>query len=134
MMCPLTGEERSNAMQVSRRNVLCGGAAAAAVGILGPKVLAGDKPAAKEPALIGACGLACKTCPLMKAGKCKGCASGKEATPELLKMKPCPVLKCAAMKKIDYCGTGCKGFTKCSKIIGKPYDKNFIAMIAKRLA
>ena len=70
----------------------------------------------------------------MKAKKCKGCASGKDATPQLLRMKPCPVLKCAAMKKIDYCGTGCKMFTKCKKIIGKPYDKTFIAMIAKRLA
>ncbi len=94
-----------------------------------------DKPKRKRrPRLIGACGLACKTCPLMKAKKCKGCASGKEATPELLKMKPCEVLKCAAMKKIDYCGTGCKMFTKCKKLIGKPYDKTFIDMIAKRLA
>ncbi len=87
------------------------------------------KPAKKKRKMIGACGLACKTCPLMKAKKCKGCASGKEATPEILKMKPCPVLKCAAMKKIDYCGTGCKMFTQCKKLIGKPYDKTFIAMI-----
>jgi len=120
-------------MQVSRRNMLCQGAAAAAVGILGSKVLADDKPAAKAPAIIGACGLACNACPLMKAGKCTGCASGKDATPELLAKKPCPVLQCAAKKKIDYCGTGCKGFTKCSKLIGKPYDKKFMAMIAKRL-
>jgi len=92
-----------------------------------------EKPAVKKRKMIGACGLACMTCPLMKAKKCKGCASGKEATAEFLKMKPCPVLKCAAMKKIDYCGTGCKMFTKCKKLIGKPYDKTFIAMIDKRL-
>ena len=90
--------------------------------------------AKKKRKCIGACGLACSTCPLMKAKKCKGCASGKDATPALLKMKPCVVLKCVAMKKIDYCGTGCKMFTKCKKLIGKPYDKTFIAMIAKKVA
>jgi len=93
-----------------------------------------EKHEPEKADLVGACGLACETCPLMKAGKCKGCASGKAATPELLKMKPCPVLKCAAMKKIDYCGTACKMFTTCAKLVGKPYDKTFMDMIAKRLA
>ena len=125
----------------TRRGLLAkaGVAAVGAVGAMaGANALGEDKApkadAKKKRKCIGACGLACITCPLMKAKKCKGCASGKEATPELLQMKPCPVLKCAAMKKIDYCGTGCKMFTKCTKLIGKPYDKTFITMIAKRLA
>jgi len=51
----------------------------------------------------------------------------------LLAKKPCPVLHCAAKKKIDYCGTGCKMFTKCKKLIGKPYAQSFMDMIAKRM-
>lgn len=95
---------------------------------------AAEKPPVKKPkVIIAACGLACNACPLMKAKKCKGCASGKDASAAMLKMKPCPVLQCAAKKKIDYCGTGCKMFTKCKKLIGKPYDKTFMAMIEKRL-
>ena len=88
---------------------------------------------AKPAAMVAACGLSCMACPLMKAGKCKGCASGKEASAELLAKKPCPVLHCAAKKKIDYCGTGCKMFTKCKKLIGKPYAQSFMDMIAKRM-
>ena len=125
----------------TRRGMLAkaGVAAVGAVGALAAANALGKEKAPKAATkkkrkCIGACGLACSTCPLMKAKKCKGCASGKDATPELLEMKPCPVLKCAAMKKIDYCGTGCKMFTTCKKLIGKPYDKTFIAMIAKRLA
>ena len=135
-------------MACSRRSFLTKGASmAATAGALGasaamaaekiaeePKAKPdGKKPRKKKRAMIGACGLSCKACPLLKAKKCKGCASGKEASPEMVAKKPCPVLKCAAMKKIDYCGTGCKMFTKCKKLIGKPYDKAFMAMIAKRL-
>ena len=89
---------------------------------------------AKAPkAMVGACGLACTACPLMKAGKCKGCASGKDATAKMLEMKPCPVLQCAAKKKIAYCGTDCKKFTECAKVIGHPYDKTFMENMAKRM-
>jgi len=144
-------------MERSRRKFLVNGASAVAAGVVGasiagckssegppaePAETKGErkaKPKAKpEPATkqaeakIGACGLACTVCPLMKAGKCKGCASGTDATPELLKMKPCPVLKCAAGKPIDYCGN-CKMFTKCKKLIGEPYDKTFMEMQAKRM-
>ena len=140
-------------MERSRRKFLVNGASAVAAGVVGAS-MAGCKSTEKKPAkpaeakgkakakpitmtkkakaMIGACGLACTVCPLMKAGKCKGCASGKDATPKLLEMKPCPVLKCAAMKKIDYCGN-CKMFTKCAKLIGKPYDKTFMEMMAKRM-
>jgi hypothetical protein len=89
------------------------------------------KPACAT-AMIGACGLACKACPVMKAGKCKGCASGKEASAAMIEKKGCKVLKCAAGKKIDYCGD-CKMFTKCKKIIGKPYAQVFVDMQAKKL-
>ncbi len=84
-------------------------------------------------AMVAACGLSCMACPLMKAGTCKGCASGKEATPEMLEMKPCPVLQCAAKKQIDYCGTGCEKFAECEKLIGHPYAQSFMDMMKKRM-
>ena len=106
-------------MNVSRREFLGKGAPVAATGVLGVLATtdARGAPAAKEKpnAMVGACGLSCMACPLMKAKKCMGCASGKEASAELLKKKPCPVLQCAAKKKIDYCGTGCKMFTECKQ-------------------
>ena len=92
-----------------------------------------EPPSETPKAMIGACGLSCTACPLMKAGTCKGCASGTEATPELLEMKPCPVLQCAAKKKIDYCGTGCKKFAECKKLIGHPYAQSFMDMMKKRM-
>lgn len=122
-------------MGVSRRKFLAKGSSVAAIaGVFGASGVACAKAKEKPKAMVGACGLSCMACPLMKAGKCKGCASGTEASAEMLKMKPCPVLQCAAKKKIDYCGTGCKMFTTCAKLIGKPYDKSFMAMIEKRLA
>lgn len=124
-------------MSVSRRGLLANGTAAAGLlAATGPALAAkdgGKDPSRKAPAMIGACGLACTTCPLMKAGKCKGCGSGKEVTDGLVKMKPCPVLKCAAMKKIEYCGTDCKMFTKCKKLVGKPYAASYLAMVDKKL-
>ena len=130
-------------MNVSRREFVCKSAPVAATGALG--VLAGtaaqgapaakgEKPACEEPkAMVAACGLACIACPLMKAGTCKGCASGKEVSAEMLKKKPCPVLTCAAMKKIDYCGTGCKMFTSCAKMIGRPYAQSFMDKLKRRM-
>ena len=119
-------------MDLSRRRFLAG-AAAGVVGLPVAALAAEKGEAGAPPKMIGACGLACTTCPLMKAGKCKGCASGTEASAEMVEKKPCPVLKCAAMKKIDYCGTGCKMFTKCPKVVGRPYAESFLAMIDKRL-
>ena len=123
-------------MDQSRRSLFLQGASAVGAGVLATSALGAEKApakAAKAQEMIAACGLACKTCPLLKAGKCKGCASGTGASPAMLKMKPCPVLQCAAKKKIEYCGRDCKGFTKCKKMIGRPYDKMFMAMIKKRL-
>jgi len=135
-------------MNHSRRSFLNKGGKVTAAGMLG--LLAGgctgnaqeeppetETPAPEKPeqpqAMIGACGLSCMACPLMKAGKCKGCASGTAASAEMLE-KPCPVLKCAAMKKIDYCGTGCAKFTECGKLIGHPYAQPFMDMMKKRMA
>jgi len=121
-------------MSVSRREFLSKGAPAAATGAIALAATGEAVAAEKKPsAMVGACGLSCMACPLMKAKKCKGCASGKEASAEMVKMKPCPVLKCAAKKKIDYCGTGCKMFTQCKKLIGKPYAQSFMDMIKKRM-
>ena len=115
-------------MDKSRRDFLITGAAIAGAG-----VLAGSTASAQEKAMVAACGLACNTCPLMAAGKCKGCSTGKGASEEMLKMKPCPVLQCAAKKQIDYCGTGCKMFADCKKLVGKPYAESFLAMVKKSL-
>lgn len=93
-----------------------------------------ETPEPETPkAMVAACGLSCMACPLMKAGACKGCASGKEATAEMLEMKPCPVLQCAAKKEIDYCGTGCEKFAECEKLIGHPYAQSFMDMMKKRM-
>ena len=135
-------------MAWSRRDFMVGGASAVAAGIVGassvscssegeapPAAKKGEeKPEQPMKAMVGACGLSCNACPLLAAGKCKGCASGKEASAEMLAKKPCEVLKCAAKKGIDYCGTGCKMYTQCPKLIGKPYDKAYLEMIGKRMA
>jgi len=113
-------------MDKSRRSFLAAGAAAVGG-------MAASAHAQEKGAMVAACGLACSACPVMTAGKCKGCSSGKDASAEMLKMKPCPVLVCAAKKKIDYCGTGCKMFTKCKKLVGRPYAPSFLAKIDKRL-
>jgi len=126
-------------MEHSRRDFLVAGASAVAAGVVGGSMAGCKKEASAPPAsapaqaMIGACGLACSACPLMKAKKCSGCASGTEASAEMLQKKPCPVLQCAAKKKIAYCGTDCKMFTQCSKLIGKPYDKSFMDMMSKRM-
>ena len=117
-------------MDQSRRRFLTTGASVVGVGVVAACV---PKRSAQKPAaMVAACGLSCNACPLMDAGKCKGCATGTGASPEMLKMKACPVLQCAAKKKIEYCGTGCKMFTKCKKLVGRPYAESFLAMIEKR--
>ena len=92
-----------------------------------------EKGKAKDKIVVGACGLSCTACPLMKEKKCKGCAPANEASAEMVKMKNCPVLTCANLKKIAYCGTGCKGFTKCAKLIDHPYSRNYLKKIAGKL-
>ena len=83
--------------------------------------------------MVGACGLCCSTCPLIRGGVCKGCGAGNVVSEEMVAMKNCPVLSCANMKNIAYCGTSCTMFTTCAKLIGKPYDKTFMDSIKNRL-
>jgi hypothetical protein len=120
---------------MERREFLKGTAVAVTgVGLMALPALGEEAKAqakAGPPMMVAACGLACTVCPAMIAGKCKGCATGRTATPEMLK-KPCPVLQCAAGKQLDYCGN-CKMFTTCAKLIGRPYDQAFVAMLAKKL-
>ncbi|MFW6161153.1 MAG: DUF3795 domain-containing protein [Planctomycetota bacterium] len=115
-------------MNGSRRRFLAAGA-----GALGASAAAMARGQDKKM-MVGACGLSCDACPLKKAGKCKGCASGKEASAKMLKMKPCPVLQCAAKKGIDYCGTGCKKYADCKKLIGRPYAQSFMDTMKKRMS
>ena len=116
-------------MGLSRRKMLSGGAVAAA-GLVVASTVRADEP--KQ--MVAACGISCTVCPLMAAGKCKGCATGKMATEAQIEKKNCPVLKCAAMKKIDFCGTGCKMFASCKKLVGRPYAQEFLDKIKTKLA
>ena len=123
-------------MGVSRRRFMGKGAgmAAAGAGVLAAGCAQGTgKRASAKPVMIAACGLACEACPVMKAGKCKGCGPAKSVAPAMVTKKNCPVLTCANKKGIDYCGRDCPGFTKCKKMIGRPYNQSYMDMIAKRL-
>ena len=118
-------------MAVSRRqfiNKITMGSAAVGITAAGC-TKDGTTGAKDEITMVGACGLSCAVCPLMKAGKCKGCGPGTAETGKAM----CPVWACANKKKIAYCGKDCAGFTKCKKVIGKPYAQEFIDGIVKRL-
>jgi hypothetical protein len=117
-------------MVESRRHFLS--KAVAGTAAIGLAVVSGAhaKPKASSITMVGACGVSCQVCPLMKASKCTGCGSGTSTT---AKKNTCPVAKCASMKQIEYCGTDCPSFTKCAKLIGKPYAKEFMEGIKKRL-
>lgn len=120
-------------MNQSRRGFLQkSGTVAATAGVIG---LTGamSSGAAETTPMVAACGLACNVCPLMKAGKCKGCGAANAVPAAMVAKKNCPVLNCASMKKIAYCGTDCKKFTECGKLIGRPYDKSFMGKIKSRL-
>lgn len=117
---------------VGRRTFL--GRSAQVAAVAGACALAGSSAyGAEGKPMIGACGIACSTCPLMKAEKCKGCGPGNAVSAEMVAAKQCAVLSCASMKKIDYCGTACAKFADCAKLIGRPYDKDFQARIKAKL-
>ena len=122
-------------MGVTRREFMGKGALAAGAGALaaGCVQVEPEAYAAPRAVKVAACGLACDACPLMAAGKCGGCGPAKSVSSAMVTKKNCPVLTCANKKGIDYCGTGCKMFTKCGKMIGRPYAKSFMQMIAMRL-
>jgi predicted ArsR family transcriptional regulator len=69
----------------------------------------------------------------MKAGTCKGCGPGNKVAAEVVAKKNCPVLNCASMKKIGFCGTECAMFAKCGKLVGRPYAQEFLDRIAAKL-
>lgn len=85
--------------------------------------------------LVGACGIGCSACPLMKNGKCKGCGPANTVSAEMaaVKSEKCPVFKCARTKGIAYCGTDCKMFTECGKLVGRPYSRDFMTRLKSRL-
>lgn len=120
-------------MSVSRREFMSKSVGAlGAAGVLGAL---GARAAAEEvKAKVGACGLCCETCPLMNTEKCKGCGAAKAVSAEMVEKKACPVLSCAKTKDIEYCGTGCAKFMECGKLIGRPYAKEFMEMMKKRMA
>jgi hypothetical protein len=122
-------------MNVTRRGFLeksvAGVAAAAVVG----GAMAAETPAAAAAApMVAACGIACSACPLHKAGKCGGCGPAHAVAAETVTKKGCPVLTCASMKKIAFCGTDCPMYVKCGKLIGRPYAKEFMERIAAKQA
>jgi len=136
-------------MNRSRRRFLGRGGQLAATGMLGglatgctPSSQESEQespaPSEKQPepetptAMVAACGLSCAARPMMKARKCKGCAAKAEMA-KMKGMKPCPVFECAAMKKIDYCGTGCEKFAECAKLVGHPYAQSFMDMMKSRI-
>jgi len=120
-------------MEESRRNFVKKGAGfVAATATLG-MLSSCEKKTEASSKMVGACGICCSTCPLMKAGKCKGCGPADAVSAEMVAKKNCPVLNCASMKKIKYCGTDCKKFAECGKLIGKPYDKAYMDKIKARL-
>ena len=129
--------QRSGEMDATRRDFLKyskGAAAVGALAALGTHGAVAAEAKSDTKLLIGACGIGCSACPLMKAGKCKGCGPANAVSEETAaaKMK-CPVFSCAKMKGIAYCGTDCKKFTECGKLIGRPYSSDFMTKIKTRL-
>ena len=126
-------------MKESRRNFMRAGAGIAVVaGTLGTITSCKEKAVESSTSTapkttVGACGLSCNACPLIKEKKCTGCGPANEVSPEMVSMKNCPVLSCASMKKIAHCGTDCMKFTDCEKLIGRPYDRSFLQKIKGRL-
>lgn len=121
-------------MNVSRRGFMVKGMAGiAAAGAAGTLVGAEPQGAASAAPMVAACGICCSACPLHKAGKCKGCGPGNAVAPEIVAKKNCPVLNCASMKKIAFCGTDCGMYTKCAKLVGRPYAQEFMDKIAAKL-
>jgi hypothetical protein len=117
-------------MQTSRRDFIAKGVVGTAtLGMTG--AFAADASAAAP--MVAACGLSCSVCPLMKAGTCKGCGPGNKVAAEVVAKKNCPVLNCASMKKIGFCGTECAMFAKCGKLVGRPYAQEFLDRIAAKL-
>ncbi len=60
--------------------------------------------------MIGPCGIACTVCRYYRRGLCEGCVRGNLCPPAKGLLSPCPVLRCAAARKIPYCNRDCPEF------------------------
>lgn len=86
----------------------------------------------------GACGINCEVCGLYVSGACSSCGPGtgesglrKLAAQEKLLGAPCPILACAAEKRIEHCTRDCGEFP-CARFNGYPYSEGYLAMQARR--
>ena len=120
-------------MKVSRRSFIVRSVAGTAVMGLSTAMGAETCSDVSSAPMVAACGISCSACPLLKAKKCKGCGAGNTVSSEMVTKKNCPVLTCANMKKIAFCGTDCKMYTTCGKMVGHPYTKEFLAKIGSKL-
>ena len=59
---------------------------------------------------VGPCGIVCTICRYYGRGLCQGCVRGDLCPLERALLSPCPVLKCAAARKIPYCTRDCTDF------------------------
>ena len=88
----------------------------------------------------GACGIACDVCTLRLLDICSSCGPGKsqlakaklEAQKRLLGA-PCPILACAALRRVDYCLRDCDLFP-CENFACGPYpfSQSFLEMQKRR--
>ena len=88
----------------------------------------------------GACGVNCLACRLAVTGKCSPCGSGlsEQASRKLAAQLQliggyCPILKCAADRKVAYCLRDCDDFP-CDKFQSGPYpfSQGFLQMQDRR--
>jgi len=120
-------------MKVSRISFIVNSVAGTAAVGLSTAFGAETGDSASSAPMVAACGISCSACPLLKAEKCKGCGAGNAVSSEMVTKKNCPVLTCASMKKIAFCGTDCKMYAKCGKLVGRPYAKEFLDKIGSKL-
>ncbi len=77
---------------------------------------------------VGACGICCDdACVLFTKNICQGC------DPELVEHIPCPILKCAVDKNVQYCGRDCDDSPCRSMKKGFPYSEGYIRMLIGRM-
>ena len=82
---------------------------------------------------IGACGIACEVCGYYTRGMCEGCVAGNDTGAsdklDIQQQKlgfTCPVLECAATRKVGYCLKDCDKFPCEVLYQGFPYSKGFL--------
>ena len=80
----------------------------------------------------GACGISCDACGLYAKKICYGCCSGDKVPQEVVEKSPCPVLKCAAEKKVGHCSRDCDKFVCEIHNQGYPYSDSYRGMYTQR--